>query len=84
MWTMLDLGLKKGLEAYQSSAWFLRVKSNWNCVTNGGMAIGALAVYHDDPSGIAKALLPLAVENAVKFYTKSVKSDGTWTKTPDY
>jgi hypothetical protein len=84
MWTMLDLGLKKGLEAHESSAWFLGVKGNWNCVTNGGMIVGALAVYHDDPTGVAKALLPLAIDNAVEFCAQSVEPDGTWIETPDY
>ena len=84
MWSMINLGLKKGLEAHESGAWFLGVKGNWNCVTNGGMIIGALAIYHDDPTGVTKFLLPLAIANAVQHCAQSLSSDGTWTETPDY
>ncbi|QGA19359.1 hypothetical protein EYB26_007048 [Talaromyces marneffei] len=84
MWSMISLGLKKGLEAYDSNAWFLSVRGNWNCVTNGGMIIGSLAVYHEDPTGVAQALLPMAIENAKNYCSQAVESDGTWTETPDY
>jgi len=30
-WSIIDLGLKKGLEAHEQNAWFLSVKGNWNC-----------------------------------------------------
>lgn len=29
--SMVELGLKKGLEAHENHAWFLSVKGNWNC-----------------------------------------------------
>lgn len=102
MWSIIDLGLKKGLEAHEQNAWFLSVKGNWNCksdleyttltsstytvvgVTNGAMIIGALAVYHEDPTNISRELLPLAIDNALNHCAQSVESDGTWTETPDY
>jgi hypothetical protein len=31
MWSIIILGLSKGLEAYNENAWFLSVKGNWNC-----------------------------------------------------
>ncbi|KAK3372915.1 hypothetical protein B0T24DRAFT_649069 [Lasiosphaeria ovina] len=83
MWSMINLGLKKGLEAHESGARFLGVEGNWNCVTNGGMIIGALTIYHDDPTGVAKELLPRAIANVVQNCAQSVSSDGTWTETPD-
>jgi hypothetical protein len=46
-------------------------------VTNGGMIIGSLAIYHEDPTGIAKKLLPRAIENAKNYCAQSVESDGT-------
>ncbi|KZL84073.1 hypothetical protein CI238_10099 [Colletotrichum incanum] len=48
------------------------------------MIIGALAVYHEDPTGIARQLLPLAVNNARQYCAQAVESDGTWAETPDY
>lgn len=29
--SIIDLGLKKGLKAHESRAWFLSVNGNWNC-----------------------------------------------------
>jgi len=34
VWSMISLGLQKGLEAYQSGAWFLSARGNWNCMSN--------------------------------------------------
>jgi hypothetical protein len=31
LWSIITLGLVKGLEAYKSNAWFLSVRGNWNC-----------------------------------------------------
>ncbi|KAK2056644.1 hypothetical protein LY76DRAFT_517984 [Colletotrichum caudatum] len=84
MWSIVSLGLSKALEAYERHEWFLSTRSNWNCVTNGGMIIGALAVYHKDPTGVARQLLPLAINNARQYCAQAVESDGTWAETPDY
>ncbi|KAK2036171.1 hypothetical protein LZ31DRAFT_571535 [Colletotrichum somersetense] len=84
MWSIVPLGLSNGLEAYENSEWFLSVKSNRNCVTNGGMIISALAVYHEDLTGVARQLLPLAVNNARQYCAQAVESDGTLAETPDY
>ncbi|KAH8898699.1 hypothetical protein GQ53DRAFT_877792 [Thozetella sp. PMI_491] len=84
LWTMISLGLEKGAEAYSANHWFLSVNGNWNCVTNGGLIIGSLAVYHEDPTGIANQILPMATENAEEHCGRAVHSDGTWTETPDY
>ncbi|KAK4189080.1 hypothetical protein QBC35DRAFT_462401 [Podospora australis] len=43
-WSIINLGLTKGLEAHDTNAWFLMAVGNWNCVTNGGMVVGSLAV----------------------------------------
>jgi len=48
------------------------------------MIIGALAVYHDEPSDLPNTLVRLAVQNALENCAQSVESDGTWTETPDY
>ncbi|KAF2998698.1 hypothetical protein E8E14_004610 [Neopestalotiopsis sp. 37M] len=84
MWSIISLGLVKALEAYDDDAWFLHVESNWNCVTNGGVIIAALAIYHEDPIGIAQSLLPRAMDNARDYCAQAVQTDGTWKETPDY
>jgi hypothetical protein len=53
-------------------------------VTNGGIIIGSLAIYHDDPTGVAHKLLPRAIENARTYCSQAVESDGTWKESPDY
>ncbi|CAP67961.1 uncharacterized protein PODANS_1_18320 [Podospora anserina S mat+] len=83
-WSVVDLGLRKGLESFERKEWFLGVTGNWNCVTAGGMIVGALAVLGDDTSGVARSLLGRAVENAEQHCGKSVDESGTWAETPDY
>lgn len=53
-------------------------------VTNAGIITGALAIYNEDPTGIAAKLLKLAIPNAQQHCAQAVHSDGTWTETPDY
>ncbi len=53
-------------------------------VTNGGIIIGALAVYHEDPTGISRDILPKVIRNTAKYCARAVESDGTWSETPDY
>jgi hypothetical protein len=31
LWSIVSLGLNKAAEAYNSNAWFLGVRGNWNC-----------------------------------------------------
>lgn len=84
MWSIIELGLQKGLQAYSTNMWFLTTNGNWNCVTNGGMIIGSLAIYNEDPSGTAKALLAQAVPNAAANCAMAPQADGTWSETSDY
>jgi hypothetical protein len=53
-------------------------------VTNGGIIAGSLAIYYEDPTGIAAELLPLAIANAQKNCAQAVLPDGSWSETPDY
>ncbi|KAH7309849.1 chondroitin AC/alginate lyase [Stachybotrys elegans] len=84
MWTMINMGLKKGQQAYEEDQWFLHAKGNWNCVVNGGLIIGALAIYHEDPTGTASRILTMAIENARGNCCQGASPDGTWLETPDY
>ena len=31
MWSIITLGLDKGMDAYTQDSWFLSVHGNWNC-----------------------------------------------------
>lgn len=62
-WSVVDLGLRKGLESFERKEWFLGVMGNWNCVIVGGMIVGVLVVLGDDISGVVRSLLGRVVEN---------------------
>ncbi|KAI8455197.1 chondroitin AC/alginate lyase [Phakopsora pachyrhizi] len=84
MWSIINLGLKKGIESHETNAWFLTTNGNWNCVTNGGMVVGSLAIMSEDPSGTAAKMLPLALQSASANCVNAVSPDGTWSETSDY
>ncbi|KAG0149864.1 hypothetical protein CROQUDRAFT_73739 [Cronartium quercuum f. sp. fusiforme G11] len=84
MWSIITLGLQKGVESHANNAWFLTTNGNWNCVTNGGMVVGSLAIMNEDPTGTAAKLLPLALQSASTNCVNAVSSDGTWSETSDY
>lgn len=90
MWSIINLGLNYGLQVYTANPkpgygwWNKDVNGNWNCVCNGGMILGSLAIMNEDPTGIAAQLLPLAVENAAVNCAQGPSSDGTWSETANY
>lgn len=90
MWSIINLGLQKGLNAYDGSTagnnyrWWLTVNGNWNCVCNNGLSAGALAIANEDPTGIAAQILAYTVPNAAANCANSVQTDGTWTETAAY
>jgi len=64
--------------------WANNVTGNWNCVCNGGLTLGSLAILGDDTTGTAQYLLGQTVPNALKNCVFGVTSDGTWTETANY
>ncbi|POW13940.1 hypothetical protein PSTT_03378 [Puccinia striiformis] len=84
MWSIINLGLQKGIESHATNAWFLTTNGNWNCITNGGMVVGSLAIMNEDPTGTASKLLPLALQSASTNCVNAVSTDGTWSETSDY
>lgn len=84
MWSIITLGLQKGIESHTGNAWFLTTNGNWNCVTNGGMVVGSLAIMNDDPTGTAAKMLTLALQSASTNCVNAVSPDGTWSETSDY
>lgn len=45
MWSIINLGLQQGMTQYNTAAgWWKNTNGNWNCVCNGGLLLGALAI----------------------------------------
>ncbi|KZT02413.1 heparinase II/III family protein [Laetiporus sulphureus 93-53] len=90
LWTMVEYGLNNGVFAYTNSNdgyygwWTNNTQGNWNCVCNGGLTMGALAILGDDTSGLAEQILGYTIPNAILNCAEAVTSDGTWQETPNY
>ncbi|KZT32797.1 hypothetical protein SISSUDRAFT_1066653 [Sistotremastrum suecicum HHB10207 ss-3] len=91
MWTMLNLGLNKGVQSYTNNTfhdfygwWQDDVNGNWNCVCNSGLTLGALALLGDDPTGQAQQLLGFTIPNALANCVQGPSTDGTWSETANY
>ncbi|KAF5385284.1 hypothetical protein D9615_001384 [Tricholomella constricta] len=84
--TMIKYGLQPGVTAFTSSAgwWRNNITGNWNCVCNGGLTLGSLAILGDDNTGIAEQLLGLTVPNAKENCARATVDDGTWAETANY
>lgn len=80
--TLIKYGLEKSKA--ENDYWWRSEQGNWNCVCNGGMINAALAIWHDDNSGIADQILNEALSNAKQNCVNGAREDGTWTETPDY
>ena len=90
MWTMITYGLDAGLSAYAEGDpeyygwWTQDTQGNWNCVCNGGLTMGALAIIGDDPTDTSATILANTIPNALLNCAQAVSSDGTWQETPNY
>ncbi len=87
--TMTDLGLTPGLQAYTTgSAWWslpANGDGNWNCVSNAGLIMGALAILGDGGDDTtAQAVLNRAVTNIRANCFQGPYTDGTWAETANY
>ncbi|KAJ8468389.1 hypothetical protein ONZ51_g9670 [Trametes cubensis] len=87
---MIFYGLNRGLIAYNNSDnlwtgwWSNNTQGNWNCVCNGGLTVGALAIVGDDTTGTAEQILGLTIDNAKQNCAQAVVTDGSWTETANY
>lgn len=87
--TMIKYGLSLGQTAYGADPkatgwWKSNTTGNWNCVCNGGLTLGSLAILGDDTTGSAEALLALTVDNAKQNCALAPSTDGTWAETANY
>ncbi|KAH8918930.1 hypothetical protein BT69DRAFT_1322496 [Atractiella rhizophila] len=90
MWSIITLGLDKALNVYSgadtSHSWWYNtgVNGNWNCVCNGGVIAGAIAISGDDPTGASQTVLQNSIPNAASNCAFGVSTDGTWSETAAY
>jgi hypothetical protein len=87
--SMIQWALGPGMAVFNGSNpvfgwWSNNVTGNWNCVCNGGLTLGALAILGDDTTGTAEYLLGQTIPNALKNCVFGATSDGTWTETANY
>ena len=86
--TMIEYGMAPGLSVYTAAAsfgwWTTTTYGNWNCVCNGGLTLGALAILGDDTTGTAEQLLSYTIDNAKTNCANAVTDDGTWHETANY
>ncbi|KAL0951431.1 hypothetical protein HGRIS_008123 [Hohenbuehelia grisea] len=86
---LITYGLQNGVSAYTDSTvsfgwWRNNINGNWNCVCNGGLTLGSLAILNDDTTGVARQLLGLTVDNAKQNCAQGPSTDGTWSETANY
>lgn len=86
---MIQFALQPGLDSLTTGTPFgwwsdAGTTGNWNCVCNGGLTIGALAIIDEDTTGVASRLLGQTVNNAKANCAQAVASDGTWAETANY
>ena len=82
---ILKHGLTPAKRSYDGDArygWWTRSTHNWNQVCNGGMTLGALAIYEDDPD-LAQQFVHRAV-NSVPLAMRACEPDGAYPEGPGY
>ncbi|MBI4796843.1 MAG: heparinase II/III family protein, partial [Deltaproteobacteria bacterium] len=75
-----DKGLKPALKAYQRAekdGWWVKSPYNWNQVCNGGIGLGALAVFEDSPE-LAAAVLQEALRSLPRAMGKFAPDGGCY------
>lgn len=86
-------GLYPGLDQYATgNGWWKEPANgdgNWNCVCNGGLLTGALAIRGDpdasqNQTATADSIINSALTNMKANCMTGVYDDGTWTETPNY
>ncbi|KAG6862450.1 hypothetical protein C0995_011890 [Termitomyces sp. Mi166 len=83
--TLIEYGLHYGVTPNPNALWWqTNTTGNWNCVCNGGLTLGALAILGDDTSGIAEQVLGQTIPNALQNCALAVSDDGTWSETANY
>jgi len=80
--SLVEKGLKPGLEVYTGKGWWSKSEFNWNQVCNGGLLIGALAIA-DGEKDLARRIVSAAVASLPKALA-TYEPDGAWPEGPGY
>lgn len=80
--SLIEKGLKPGLDVYDENGWWVTSEHNWNQVCNGGMIVGALAIAETEPE-YAERIIPAAVKSLPRAL-KTYSPDGAWGEGPGY
>lgn len=89
-WSIINQGLTPGRNAYTGQnggtdyGWWRQTNGNWNCVSNSGILLGALAIADEDPTGIAQQTISDVIPNMKDNCMQGVYDDGTWSETANY
>ena len=88
---IVQLGLWPGLQQYATPDGWWKLPANgdgnWNCVCNGGLLTGALAIRGDgdaNATATADSIINQALANMKANCMTGVYDDGTWTETANY
>ncbi|CCF51198.1 hypothetical protein NDA11_007925 [Ustilago hordei] len=88
---IVNYGLVPGQNQYATADGWWKLPANgngnWNCVCNGGMLTGALAIRGDGDSNqtaIADSIINSALENMRDNCMRGAYDDGTWSETANY
>ncbi len=79
---IIEKGLKEYLKAVDKKVSWVRSPYNWNLVCNGGMILGALAVYEDAPD-LAENVLQRA-RTSLPLAMATYDREGVWAESPVY
>ena len=79
---IIEKGLNPALTAYETQAFWVTARMNWNLVCNGGIAIGALAVADEEPEK-SRTILRYALDS-ISHGLAAYAPDGGWAEGPGY
>ncbi len=79
---IVSKGLERALEVYRSRGWWSRARHNWNQVCNGGIGMGALAIFEEHPK-LCGEILTNAL-NSLLLPMGEFAPDGAWAEGPGY
>ncbi|MCS7254176.1 MAG: heparinase II/III family protein [Armatimonadota bacterium] len=79
---IVSKGLERALEVYRNRGWWTRARHNWNQVCNGGIGMGALAIFEEQPK-LCGEILTSAL-NSLLLPMGEFSPDGAWAEGPSY
>jgi hypothetical protein len=82
--SIVNFGLKFGAAGHAAGDFWTKANGNWNCVSNGGIIMGCLAIQGDDTTGACDTLLKTALDNALQYCTAVPQGSGSGSETPNY